>query len=87
MQTILEKLVKDRGDSRFGDFRSIFTMMLDNYAYEHAILSTAGNLLRYDTYQAFAQMVKAKKAPYQNFRVQESTDGVPVRLNLRFLPI
>jgi hypothetical protein len=68
MQTILEKLVSDRGDSRFGDFRSIFVRMLDNYAYEQNILETSNQLLRYDTWRAFSADVAQRKRAFRSIK-------------------
>ena len=46
-------------------------MMLDNYASELDILTTARNLLKYDTWKAFSAMVKARRAPYRKLQFQD----------------
>jgi hypothetical protein len=72
MQQILEKLVQDRGDSRFGDFKPIFTLMLDNYEYELNILATAGQLLKHDTHRAFSALINERKRAHRGLKFDES---------------
>lgn len=72
MQQILEKLVQDRGDSRFGDFKPIFTLMLDNYEYELNILATAGQLLKRDTHRAFSALIGERQHAHRAFKFQEA---------------
>lgn len=51
LPAILKKIVTDHGSDKFGEFKTIFISMLDNYSYEQNILTTANQLFEYDTYR------------------------------------
>lgn len=61
LQAILEKILNERVDSKVSDFRDIFVRLLENYTHECNILGAAVKVLRYDTYQQFAHLVKSKQ--------------------------
>lgn len=62
LQSILEKILNDRVDSKVSDFRDIFTRLLENYSHESNILGAAVEVLKYDTHQNFSELVARKKS-------------------------
>lgn len=62
LQSILEKILNDRVDSKVSDFRDIFSRLLENYTHESNILGAAVQVLKYDTHQNFSELVARKKS-------------------------
>ena len=62
LQSILEKILNDRVDSKVSDFRDIFTRLLENYSHESNMLGAVVQVLRYDTHQNFSELVARKKS-------------------------
>jgi predicted RNA-binding Zn-ribbon protein involved in translation (DUF1610 family) len=60
LPAILKKIVTDHGSDKFGEFKTIFISMLDNYSYEQNILTTANQLFEYDTYRVSKDLFKRR---------------------------
>lgn len=60
LPAILKKIVTDHGSDKFGEFKTIFISMLDNYSYEQNILTTANQLFEYDTYRVSKDLFKQR---------------------------
>jgi len=61
LASLVQKVVRDYAQDKFGDFRNIFMSMLDVTSYELNILLTANKLLEEDAYKQFALLVKARR--------------------------
>jgi len=61
LTSILEKIVKDYGEDKFGDFKSIFITMLDVTSYERSILKSANQLFDDDTFKQVKILLEERK--------------------------
>jgi hypothetical protein len=63
LPSILDKIVRDHGSDQFGDFKSIFMSMLDNYRYEQTILKTATRLIQHDMHNTTKELRHVRSKP------------------------
>lgn len=78
LQSILQKILNERVDSKVSDFRDIFSRLLENYSHESNILGAAVQVLKFDTSETFAELVKRKRSGVNGHRLAvEHTSALP----------
>ncbi|XP_050236032.1 uncharacterized protein LOC126686054 [Mercurialis annua] len=64
LPSIMSKLLSDKGNQEFGDFKSIILGMLGTYGFERRILDTAMSLIEDDTFYTMSLLKKGASHGY-----------------------
>eukprot|EP01156_Anaeramoeba_ignava_P005921 Anaeramoba_ignava/a347318_420.p1 GENE.a347318_420~~a347318_420.p1 ORF type:complete len:2859 (+),score=994.33 a347318_420:263-8839(+) len=62
MSDVLDKLIKDYREQKFDKFKSVIQSMIDTYAYETTILTTAKRLLVQDSFRTMRKLFQQRSS-------------------------